>query len=153
MNQPNKKQFMDVVRQPSSSKPDPKKDLGQLLLGLKLSRYFTKKWTLFLVAIIITGSGGYVLYNNRNTNLNQIDIITDKVGKLMLLPSGEQPTMAVINDTTKFKDVEFFKNAVNGDRALVYAQARIAILYRPSINKIIAVVPLSPTSQPPETQK
>jgi hypothetical protein len=64
----------------------------------------------------------------------------------MLLPSGEQPTLAIINNAGKYNNVPFFKNAQNGDRLLVYAQAREAILYRPTINKIISVAPINPNA-------
>src|SRR5579859_3613649 len=60
-----------------------------------------------------------------------------QVGKLIELPSDEQPTVATITDANKLKDQAFFKNAQNGDKVLIYQKAKKGIIYRPSINKII----------------
>ena len=35
----------------------------------------------------------------------------EKVGKLMVLPVGEQPTIATVVDPAKLKDQPFFSNA------------------------------------------
>jgi len=64
------------------------------------------------------------------------------VGHLMLLPSGETPTYGTVADITKLKDQTFFANAKNGDQVLIYQKAKLSILYRPSINKIVNVGPL-----------
>lgn len=66
-----------------------------------------------------------------------------EVSKLMELPTGEVPTVALITDITKLKDQTFFSSAKNGDKVLIYTQAKQAILYRPSINKIINVAPVN----------
>src|SRR5450759_4383999 len=46
------------------------------------------------------------------------------VGKLMLLPADEEPTVASVTDTTKLKDQPFFANAQNGDKVLIYTKAK-----------------------------
>ena len=85
---------------------------------------------------------------------DQQTVVTD-VGKLMVLPTGEVPTVAQVSDATKLKSQPFFANAQNGDRVLIYTKAGKAILYRPSINKIIDVAPVNlgtnvtPTSTSP----
>ncbi len=71
--------------------------------------------------------------------------LVDEVGKLMVLPK-EVPTIATVTDITKLKNQPFFANAKNGDRVLLYTQAKKAILYRPSIKKIIDVEPINFTS-------
>ncbi|MDR3583498.1 MAG: hypothetical protein P4L62_04025 [Candidatus Pacebacteria bacterium] len=65
-----------------------------------------------------------------------------QVGKLMILPQGENPTLATVSDKSKLGNQVFFKNAENGDKILIYANAKVAILYRSSINKIVNVAPL-----------
>ena len=72
----------------------------------------------------------------------QADLIT-KVGALAELPEGETPTVATVSDINKLKDQEFFANAENGDRILIYTEAKKAYLYRPSTNKLINVAPVS----------
>lgn len=78
--------------------------------------------------------------------------IINKVGALIELPTGEQPTIATVSDVTKLSDQPFFKDARNGDKVLIFTKAKEAILYSPILNKIIAVGPVSigntPSSQP-----
>lgn len=72
----------------------------------------------------------------------QQDLI-NKVGKLTVLPAGEAPTVATVTDISKLKDQAFFVNAQNGDKVLIYTQAKKAFLYRPSTNKIINIAPVN----------
>jgi len=65
--------------------------------------------------------------------------LTDRIGRFMELPTGEQPTLATVTDQDKLKGQNFFAHAQNGDKLLVYPIARKAILYRPSIGKVIEV--------------
>lgn len=76
------------------------------------------------------------------------DIVTS-VGKLMELPA-EEPTVATVSDAQKLKDQQFFVLARDGDVVLIYSQAKKAILYRPSVNKIIDVAPIH--IAPPATE-
>jgi hypothetical protein len=59
----------------------------------------------------------------------------------MVLPD-EQPTLASVTDKSKLSDQPFFQKAENGDKILIFVQSRKAILYRPSIKKIIDVAPI-----------
>lgn len=79
----------------------------------------------------------------------EIKALTDKVGKLMQLPTDEDPNVATVLDQDKLKDQPFFANAQNGDKIMIYSVKKIAILYRESENKIIGVSPLAePTPEP-----
>ena len=69
----------------------------------------------------------------------EVEKLVNTVGNLMELPTGENPTVATIKDKEKLTDQPFFSRAENGDRVLIYAQAKKAILYRPDTNKIIEV--------------
>ena len=64
------------------------------------------------------------------------------VGALMVLPTHEQPTLATVSDPEKLKDQTFFANSQKGDQVLIYIQSHKAILYRPSLHKIIEVAPV-----------
>jgi hypothetical protein len=66
-----------------------------------------------------------------------------KVGKLLVLPADETPTIATVSDPEALKDQAFFAQAVKGDKVLIYAQAKKAILYSVTMNKIIDVAPLN----------
>ncbi|MCX6792357.1 MAG: hypothetical protein NT149_04975 [Candidatus Gottesmanbacteria bacterium] len=65
------------------------------------------------------------------------------VAKLMMLSEGEEPTVMQVTDVSKLKDQPFFVNAKNGDKVIIYTKAKKAILYRPSVNKIIDVAPVN----------
>ena len=63
--------------------------------------------------------------------------IISEVSKLVQLPTGETPTVALVNNIAKLQGQPFFVNAKDGDELLIYTQAKKAILYRPLTNKII----------------
>ena len=79
------------------------------------------------------------------------------VGKLVLLPEGEAPTIATVTDPDKLKaEQAFFAKAVAGDKVLIYTRALKAIMYRPGENKIIEIAPLvigNPTPAPTPTEQ
>lgn len=66
-----------------------------------------------------------------------------QVSKLMVLPEGEMPTIATVNDPERLKDQPFFAKAKKGDKVLIYANAKKAILYDPVENKIVEIAPIN----------
>ena len=109
---------------------------------------------LFLVVAAIVGSVlGYQKYtslkqeNQRLSNpqaaaQNEANRIKSEVAQLIELPN-EDPTIATVVDAEKLRTQPFFINAQNGDRVLLFAQAKKAILYRPSTKKLVEVAPLN----------
>jgi hypothetical protein len=81
--------------------------------------------------------------NSQAVTESEIKDLIVKVGKLIVLPSGEQPTIATVADPDKLKNQSFFANASKDDKVLIYTNARKAILYSPSQNKIIEVAPIN----------
>ena len=63
--------------------------------------------------------------------------VIEAVGKIMSLPTAEDPLVATVTDPSKLQDQDFFKEAAQGDKVLIYQKAKLAILYRISDNKII----------------
>lgn len=107
-----------------------------------------------LILIALAGVPSYYFYNKYQTSQAllqnpteatkvEIKTITAQIGKLMELPAGEEPTIATILDKEKLKDQPFYARSENGDKIIIYAQAKKAILYRPSTKKIIDTAPLN----------
>lgn len=105
-----------------------------------------------LIVMIVLGSIGaagyfYNQYKEIKENPNKISIdeiksLTTIISKFMDLPADETPTLATVTDKEKLKDQDFFKKSENGDKILIYANAKKAILYRPSTQKVIEFAPL-----------
>lgn len=107
---------------------------------------------LFAVVIAVIGTGAFVY---RNMNSDQVlgeqseeaiqeenaEILV-KVGKLTIVPAGEEPEIATIADTTQLDSQAFFSRAQNGDKVIIYRTAKRVILYRPSTNQVVETGPL-----------
>jgi len=72
----------------------------------------------------------------------EVTAVTAKLAVLMELPTKEEPVVVTVLDTNKLKGQQFFVNAKNGDKVIIYSKSNKAILYRQSINKIIEVAPV-----------
>ncbi len=70
------------------------------------------------------------------------DLVAE-VGKLILLPKDEVPTIATVTDPSKLADQAFFANAKAGDKVLLYTKARKAYLYDPIARRLIEVAPIT----------
>ena len=97
-----------------------------LLLSFGLTFYFYKKYQTVQKTL------------QKQLSPDDREKLIAQVGKLIQLPK-EEPTIASISDKEKLKNQPFFQNASNGDKVLIFTKAKKAILYRPSINKIIEV--------------
>ena len=73
----------------------------------------------------------------------EVEELVNRVGKLIVLPEGEQPTVATVSDVESLREQPFFAQAKNGDKVLIYTNARKVILYDPLSNKIVEVAPLN----------
>lgn len=103
-----------------------------VVISFSPSLYFGKKYQETL----------NLLKNPTEVAKREVDSILVEVGKKIELPS-ESPTIATVSDKEKLKDQPFFAKAENGDKVLIYPEARKAILYRPSVDKIIEVSTLT----------
>jgi hypothetical protein len=77
----------------------------------------------------------------------QVNSLVKKVGRLIALPTDEQPTVATVQDKEKLKDQPFFNGAENDDKLLIYTKAQKAIIYRESTNSLINVGPVTLDTQ------
>lgn len=98
----------------------------------------------------------YVELNQLKDNpeqLTQLEVknLVAKVSELIVLPDGEDPTIATVNDLDKLKDQPFFARAKKGDKVLIYANARKAYLYDEANHKLVDVAPVNIGNQQAES--
>ena len=127
----------------SIKKPQPRRNTG--------------KWILIIITIASLAIAGYSSYQLKKMKDpvfqqkladRQSKKITTAVGRLMQLPEGV-PQIATVSDVETLKKAQpFFENALNGDQVLVFT--KLAILYRPSTNKIINVAPVNREQSAPQ---
>ncbi|HSA84417.1 MAG TPA: LytR C-terminal domain-containing protein [Patescibacteria group bacterium] len=103
-----------------------------------------------VVIVLLLGVGAYFFFEYRKAQANpsqaaqaEIEQLVTEVGKLMVLPSDEEPQVATVSDITKLKEQPFFAKAQNGYKVLIYTKAKKAILYDPVAKKLIEVAPVN----------
>ncbi len=117
-----------------------------------------------VIAVVAIIAAGYMYSQLRVLKQNpqavaqkEVADLVAKVGKLVVLPEGENPTVATVSDPQALKDQPFFAKAVQGDKVLIYAEAKKAVLYSVSLNKVIDVAPLNigatKAVTPPKTEE
>lgn len=122
----------------------------------RIKRMSWKKWFVLIIVIALIGTGTYFYNNYRDLQKENQRLanptesakaanaeLIQKVGQIVEIPSGETPTIATVTDASKLKSQSFFELSENGDKVLIFTQAKRAYLYRPSTNKIIQIAPVN----------
>ena len=129
--------------------PKPKKTVNKLVITLLV---------LLLLASVGAAAFFYLQwakYKNNPNKVSEDDLqqTIDEIGQLIVLPTGEKPTVATVSDPEKLKDQPFFAHAKTGDKVLFYQNARKAYLYDPVARKLIDVSTIanSANQTPPST--
>lgn len=122
------------------------KDKDKSMENIKL--YLTK---ILVVAVVAAGGLAYYFYDqaaaikkdpNKIAREETANLVA-QVGKLIVLPEGETPTVATVSDPEKLKDQPFFSKAKTGDKVLIYTNAKKALLYDVENKKIVEVAPIN----------
>ena len=127
------------------------------MAGISVAKLKSKwMWLVVLLIIALIGGARHFAYkynqaqaeirrlsNPQEAAKAEVDELVGKVGQLVELPTGETPTLATVSDASKLKNQAFFAKAENGDKVLIYTQARRAVLYRPSTDKVIEIAPIN----------
>jgi hypothetical protein len=115
---------------------------------------------LALFAIILVGVSAffYMKYSALKSDPSkeaqaEVTRLVAQVSKLMVLPEGENPTIATVTDVEKLSEQPFFAKAKNGNKVLIYTGAKKAILFDPMTNKIIEVAPINIGDSAKKTQQ
>ena len=141
---------MHLLSPPKAPQFKPKIKIGKkYLIGLAV----------FLVlagAIAAVGTGGYFVKKYLDSKSGTAKLsdgtpaaedtkqLVEKLSAIVVLPQGEEPTVATITDVEKLRaDQPFFQAAKNGDKLLIYASAKKAYLYDPVAGKLIDIAPLN----------
>ncbi len=104
-----------------------------------------------LVAVVAIAAAGYLYLQVRTLKKNPqvaaqketADLIAKVSQSSYALPKDETPTVATVSDPESLKDQVFFAQAQKGDKVLIYAKSKKAILYSVTLNKIIEIAPLN----------
>lgn len=119
---------------------------------VKIEEWTKKNILSILVALLVAAAGTTYYFYGEYVSLKkdpgkaateETKKLVAAVGKLIVLPLGETPTIATVSDPEKLKDQPFFAKAKVGDKVLIYRQAKKAIIYDPAENKIVEVAPIN----------
>lgn len=110
---------------------------------------------LIILVIILALTSAYFYKKSKNdpnaASQAEIKSLVQKVGRLAILPTDETPTVATVSDPDALKSQAFFVDAKKGDKVLIYTNAKKAVLYDPTADKIVNIAPLNSESPAPTT--
>jgi flagellar basal body-associated protein FliL len=158
-----RKKYSEMRKERLSSKEESSDEKASSEGSKKLMTKETMLITLVVVLLAALGGLGFLYMKEKNKEdsptqeaSEEAQQILEDVGKLILLPEDEEPTIATIKDieALKAENAEFYKNAQNGDKILIYTQR--AIIYDSDENRIINVAPIirqpTPEAVEPDTE-
>ena len=102
------------------------------------------------VIVILLAVIGVLIWKYQQTNTDEASKnketsarILEKVSDLYMVPTNEEPTVALVQDKSKLGNQEFFKKAQNGDYLIIYQKDKIALIYREKDDKLVNVGPVN----------
>jgi hypothetical protein len=131
----------------------PKEDNHSAKKSHKPRKYFRRKYLPWITIVLLVMLSGFLLIQYREAQ-NKLNVgsppyyasMTKNLGKLIILPKTEKPTILTVKNAAALKGQLFYANAKNGDLTFVYSKSQKAILYRPSDNIIVNVAPVNISS-------
>jgi hypothetical protein len=104
---------------------------------------------ILIIALVAICASGYFYYrlhvvqdNLKPGPSDEVKSLVEKVSRLYLVPENEEPTIATVSDPAILKGQSFFNFAKEGDKVFIFTKISRAVLYRPSIDKIIEIAPI-----------
>ena len=129
---------------------------------IAVSKRFIKRLVTFAVLLVLVGLGafGFIKYQDTQEQNREAqaeierlsdpeasakeaeDKLIEEVKKVAAVPDDERPTIANVTDASQLQDQPLFALIENGDKVLLYVNARRQIIYRPSTKQVITAVTL-----------
>lgn len=93
-----------------------------------------------------------LLKNPAAAAIEETNNLVREVGRLVMIPKDETPTVATVSDKSKLAGQPFFLRAEEGDKVLIFAKEGRAILYRPNARRVVEMTSVTAPSPTPEAQ-
>lgn len=118
--------------------------------AVKRKQRFSRKKKILVIGIVVLLAAGSIIWwmYGRNQDLNDVDVVKAKVARHYALPTNEMPALATVTDSAKVQ-ANFSVKLQNDDKVLIYENNKKAIVYRPSLDRVVDVEPVTvsnPTS-------
>ncbi|MEO6761593.1 MAG: hypothetical protein ABI220_04440 [Candidatus Saccharimonadales bacterium] len=110
---------------------------------------FTTRWLVVIIVaiVVIMGASWLMVEKLHKQDLDNVQAIMQDISKHYLLPTNETPALATVTDSKKVQSA-FAGKVEDGDKILIYQTNRKAVVYRPSIDRIVDVEPVSIDTPP-----
>jgi len=100
-------------------------------------------FVIMAIAVIFFAGQFFASQSNSDTPDDATrDRILGKVESLYMLPEGT-PTVALVQNKSQLDGQAFYSNVENGDYLVIYDQAKLALVYREAVNKLVNVAPIA----------
>ncbi len=126
-------------------------------------------WLLILLILLALAGGVAFLYTKYAETRKEVEKLSTVQGQqelsktqtqellgemrqIIIMPTNEDPVVATITDINQLKDKDFYKDAKNGDRVVVFANAKKAYIYSPE-RKLIVNVGAFQIEEKPQNQQ
>lgn len=93
----------------------------------------------FVVALSVAVA--FLYFTQDSPGEDDLSSIKERVSRHYLLPTDEEPALLTVTDPSKLS-TDFLRHTKAGDKVLVYQSSRKAVIYRPSIDRIVDVAPV-----------
>lgn len=110
---------------------------------MRISPYKIFRLLLILGLIVSAIYMGYKWYDNNynNTEPSNSEVI-QKISSKMLLPNTDPSMMVKVKNAAELKSVDkFYKDVADNDYVIIYSD--LAIIYRPSTDKLVQVMTIT----------
>ena len=95
-----------------------------------------------MAAIFFAGQFFATQSNSKTADDATRERILSKVENLYMLPEGT-PTVALVQNKDQLSGQTFYDKVENGDYLVIYDQAKLALVYRETANKLVNVAPIA----------